>query len=51
MFAPLGIVTGVVAVWKSDQRRGAVAVSGSASAVVIGCWWSAKLVGKVGLAV
>ena len=47
MFGPLGVIAGMVAVWKGDVWWGAAGVSGSAVAAVVGYWWAEGL-GHVG---
>ena len=45
VLGPLGVAAGMVAVWKGDKWWGAVGVSGSAIAAVIGYWWAASIFG------
>ena len=45
VFGPLGVIAGMVAVWKGDVWWGAAGVSGSAVAAVVGYYWAAELVG------
>ena len=40
VFGPLGVVAGMVAVWKGDHWWGAAGVSGSAVAAVTGYLWA-----------
>ncbi|MDA1129382.1 MAG: hypothetical protein O2913_11890 [Chloroflexi bacterium] len=44
VFGPLGIVAGMVAIWKGDRWWGAAGASGSAVAAVVGFYWAGELI-------
>ncbi len=45
VFGPLGVIAGMVAVWKGDVWWGTAGISGSSVVVVVGYLWAMALLG------